>query len=260
MKNTIFSLLAVATIIFSSCGTSKQISADETASIAKITSTKWQLIELAGKPITGLVNGKVPYLEFMEKEGRYSSTGGCNIMNGEFKFEPHQRVRFTRGISTMMACPDMESDKALGEAFQLSDNYTLADGILSLNVGRRAPLAKFKAVASGAALTGTWELDYISGSNKSFNELFPDKKPSITFADGSTQVNGNGGCNTFGSSYDLDGRKIKFNGIRSTRMACQGEGEPLFFQTLEKINVISVDDNTMTMIIGDIAVMRFKKK
>ena len=52
--------------------------------------------------------------------------------------------------------------------------------------------------------------------------LGPDirRAPTITFRT-ETDVGGNGGCNTWGGSYDLKGSTIKFSQMRSTLMACE---------------------------------------
>jgi len=44
-------------------------------------------------------------------------------------------------------------------------------------------------------------------------------------------------------------------------MACPGEGETVFVETLKKINSWSVtNDTTLNLIEGDIALMRFTKR
>ena len=45
---------------------------------------------------------------------------------------------------TMRACPEMESEQTFMSVLQQADNYTIADGILSLNRARMAPLARFE--------------------------------------------------------------------------------------------------------------------
>ncbi|GAA4132401.1 META domain-containing protein [Sphingobacterium kyonggiense] len=260
MKKVIFSMLAVATLIFASCGGSKQITADDTADIAKITGKKWQLIELAGKPIAGMINGKMPYLQFHASESRYSATGGCNTMNGGYKFDKGLRLRFTGGISTMMACPDMESDRALAEVFKLTDNYTLHDGVLSLNVGRRAPLAKFKEVANDTELAGTWELSFMADTRLPLITLFPEKKATITFEAGSNKVSGNGGCNNYGGNLEIKGDEVNFSDIFSTKMACPGQGEGLYFQKLASVDKITVSGDTLSMSFKNRNILSFKKK
>ena len=49
--------------------------------------------------------------------------------------------------STLKACPDVEvNESEFLNVFELADNFSLSGDTLSLNVGRRAPLAVFKAV------------------------------------------------------------------------------------------------------------------
>lgn len=259
MKKSIFSVLAVITILFAGCAGAKKTTGNQNPDFAEITGNKWRLIELNGKKVPEKLNGKEPFLVFMAEESRYSASGGCNTMAGEYVIAGTNQISFKPGMSTMMACEDMETDKLLAEVFQTTNNYSLADGILSLNVGRRMPLAKFQKVNAEVSLEGTWELDYIANSSKPFNELYPDQKPTLIFDAGSTKVSGNAGCNTFNSSVTVNGKNIKFGPLATTRMACPGEGEPLFIQSLQKVNVQSVNDNTLTLIVGDIATMRFKK-
>jgi len=55
---------------------------------------------------------------------------------------------------------------------------------------------------------------------------------------------------------------IDFTGpLAVTKMMCQGEGEQVFLDTMKKVNRYDItDNNTLTFIADDIAVMRFRKK
>lgn len=107
-------------------------------------------------------------------------------------------------------------------------------------------------------LTGTWVLNYISGPRIAFEGLYPEKKPEITFDLGAKKVNGNTGCNNFNGSFMAHGTTIDLKGpFAMTRMMCQGQGEPLFMETLKKVTTFEADESTLTLIMGDIAVMRF---
>jgi heat shock protein HslJ len=92
--------------------------------------------------------------------------------------------------------------------------------------------------------------------------LYPNKKPAITINVATNTVSGNTGCNSFNGPLKVDGKKIDFNTpMAMTKMMCQGDGETVFIQTLQKINTWSVSDgNTLNLITGDIAMMRFTKK
>jgi len=259
MKQTIYGTLAVIAILVSSCGGLKRTAEAEKAEKNLISENKWQLIELDGKPVTGKVNGKIPFLKFLPDENRYTSTGGCNTMNGEFKLAGNHKITFSRGISTLMACEDMESDKALANVFEKSKKYSLENEVLSFYAGGNKPLAKFKAVQADETLVGTWELDYIAGSQESINNLFPQKKPTMIFQQDLKTVQGKGGCNGYSSNVEVKGKKINFSDAMTTEMACEGNGESLFFESLEKVNGYDVQENHLTFLVGDIAIMRFKK-
>ena len=116
--------------------------------------------------------------------------------------------------------------------------------------------------ASGTAqLNGTWQLNYISGPRVAYEELYPDKKPQITFNTADTSFSGNTGCNNFRGKLDAGASSIHFpEAMAMTRMMCAGEGENVFINTLKKINKYSISDSTLNLITGDVAMMRFVKK
>jgi heat shock protein HslJ len=111
-----------------------------------ITDRKWKLVELAGQPVADQINGKEPFLMLNLKDNRYSASGGCNGLGGDFELQGELRIKFVPGMSTMMACENMEIEKELNRVFSLADNYSLSGDNLSLNKARMAPLARFKAI------------------------------------------------------------------------------------------------------------------
>lgn len=165
-------------------------------------------------------------------------------------------------MSTMMACDNMEIETGFKKVLEQTDNYTVDGNTLSFNKARMAPLARFEAEESTVTqeLNGTWELDYISGPRIAFEGLYPGKKPFITFSLPETRATGNSSCNSFNVTFIIDGSNIKFNPPVSTRMACPGSGEAVFFNTLKTVTKYSATGNTLNLIMGDIAVMRFRKK
>lgn len=115
--------------------------------------------------------------------------------------------------------------------------------------------------APGAKLTGTWELNYISGIRIAFNGLYPNTKPTISFGKVAGELNGNTGCNGFSSKVTIDGNKLSVSEPGAMTMRhCEGGGERHFLDMLKKVNTYDVNDSVLTLIQGDIAVMRFAKK
>lgn len=253
-------VLMMAVLALASCSALKKNSGkpDSDNASATIIGKKWQLIEIGGKAVSGQVNGRVPFLKLEEKS--YSANGGCNGIGGELTFSTNGKIKFAQGMSTMMACPDMSIEQALSKALITADNYSLSNGILSLNKAKMAPLATFKLMEEKQNLSGTWELDYISGPRIAFEGLYPNRKPTITFNIQDGKINGNSSCNNYNATFKTNDHQISFGPIMSTKMACEGNGEATFFSTLEKVNSYDVNENTLTFIMGDIAMMRFQRK
>ncbi len=80
-------------------------------------------------------------------ESKVESFAGCKPFNGSYTLENRNRIRFSSMETTLKACPDVDfNETEFLKVFELADNYTINEDTLSLNVGRRAPLAVFKAV------------------------------------------------------------------------------------------------------------------
>jgi len=120
---------------------------------------------------------------------------------------------------------------------------------------------KTSADNSIAQLTGSWELNYITGIRIAFNGLYPDAKPSISFGKVSGEMNGNTSCNVFGSKVTISGNKLSVSEPGAMTMRhCEGEGERRFLDMLKKVDSYEVKDNVLTLSQGDLALMRFAKK
>jgi heat shock protein HslJ len=110
-------------------------------------------------------------------------------------------------------------------------------------------------------LGGKWELNYISGPKIAFNGLYPGRKPELQIDLANKRLGGNSGCNSFSGELVADDTSINFNKpMVSTKMACPGEGEAIFFEALKKVNKYTITgDTTLNFMMGDIAIMRFNK-
>lgn len=118
-----------------------------------------------------------------------------------------------------------------------------------------------KTAVKEFSIEGTWELNYITGPKIAFNGLFPGKKPTITFNLKENKITGNNSCNQYFGALILDGAKINFKDakIGMTMMACEGNGDSVYMDTLNKIEsyTITDDGNTLNLLIGNVVMMRF---
>lgn len=121
-----------------------------------------------------------------------------------------------------------------------------------------------KASLETSSLEGTWELNYITGPKIAFEGLYPNKKPTITFDLKENKITGNNSCNQYFGALILDGQKINFKDakIGMTMMACEGNGDSQYMETLEKIETCSITDNgsTLNFLIGNLVMMRFSRQ
>lgn len=112
------------------------------------------------------------------------------------------------------------------------------------------------------SLPGSWELNYISGPRIAFDGLYPKNKPTLILNASLSEFSGNSSCNGYGGKVTVKGSKITFGDAIATMMACEGNGEQVYFKTLKQITSynISPDGNTLNLLSNDIAVMRFARK
>lgn len=261
IKRTFIVLATVVSLGVSSCAIKK--SGTDKNMTTELFDTKWQLTELNGKPVPNEVNGKQPFMAFDKKENRYSASGGCNGIGGTFELKSNKKIKFSQGMSTMMACEDMSVEQGINQMLGKADNFELTSGLLILKQGT-SPVAKMKTsntTSASSSLEGTWEMDYVLHTNESFQALYPERKPTITFTTAENKVNGNSSCNNFFGEYTTgEGNHIKFGNLGMTRMFCPGNGESVFVTNLEKVTRYSVSEGILTCISDDIVVMRFKKQ
>jgi len=105
----------------------------------------WKLVELDGKAVVPPADeNKEAHMILKAMDKRLTGNGGCNSYGGTYELPGGNHITFSRIISTRMACPDMQDEDKLFEAFGLTDNYTMKDGTLILNSADAAPLARFE--------------------------------------------------------------------------------------------------------------------
>lgn len=76
---------------------------------------KWNIIEVKGKKL--LMEG-LPSMDFDMQEGKIHGNAGCNLFNStiELNADDVSLITINPGATTMMACPDMETEDAILKA------------------------------------------------------------------------------------------------------------------------------------------------
>ena len=138
MKAILFSCV----MLFALAGCKSSKTAQTATSIED---TYWVLTELMGKPVNAQQqNGKEIHILLNKTENRVQGFAGCNGFGGNYELKDGNRIAFSQMIGTLMACDALDTENELLKALQAVDNYSIADGKLSLNKARMAPLARFE--------------------------------------------------------------------------------------------------------------------
>jgi copper homeostasis protein (lipoprotein) len=119
---------------------------EKIVSDARIENRRWQLVELNGQPVQPAQGREGALLELEGAQSRVTGNASCNRFFGTYDLTAGNRLRFAPNLaSTMMACPELERERAFLDVLARVDNYAIADGVLSLNRARMAPLARFRS-------------------------------------------------------------------------------------------------------------------
>lgn len=111
----------------------------------EIEGRRWTLTELRGAPVATDSSGRGAFLLLDADKAVASGNSSCNSFSGAYAIKSGNRISFNENMAvTMMACPDMSTEEQFLDVLRNADNYAVADGVLSLNRARMAPLARFE--------------------------------------------------------------------------------------------------------------------
>lgn len=94
----------------------------------------WLIAEVNGEAVPSTMETK-PFIEFNLKEKSVHGNAGCNIINGGFKTDDSnaRAISFPALATTMMACPDMDTESKILKAMNEVVSFdTLAGGGMGL--------------------------------------------------------------------------------------------------------------------------------
>lgn len=124
----------------------KEVKIKEVAKI-ELKNSKWRLVKLNGKIIEKNKDNKKEFGINFNPEGRFSAFAGCNNMAGSYELkEDVSRVKFSKVISTMMACEDMLTEQEFAKVLEMVDNYNFDGKTLKLNRVKMVTLAEFEII------------------------------------------------------------------------------------------------------------------
>jgi heat shock protein HslJ len=114
---------------------------------ASLTETYRKLTELMGKPV-GITpaDKKEVHMKLRKETGNVEGFGGCNGFGGPFATKNEFNISFGTITSTMLACPELDTENELFNVLKTVDNYYITGDTLSLSKAKMATMARFVAV------------------------------------------------------------------------------------------------------------------
>jgi heat shock protein HslJ len=210
----IISILILAGLL-ASCGSgATAVSAVEDPNL---TESDWQLVSLNDKPVT---EDTMAVLAFGEASNVLGSTG-CNLFSGTFAIGSGSVLNFQPNVTTSFECPEpyLAQESAMLLVLSSSSNYTIEGEELKItnpDGERRGTFVKMEPLV----LEGTnWTLDAFNDGQGAFVNVMDGTQITASFSS-ENEMSGNGGCNQYNTTYQVDGEKISIGPIISTQMAC----------------------------------------
>lgn len=113
-------------LMFTSCRTQKNASSTIIGD--------WNIVSVNGAKVDTSANDRNPFIHFEGSSGRIYGNTGCNNLMGNCVFD-HKKgtVSFSQLGSTMMSCPDMDTEMSILKALEKSVYYNADQkGIIKL--------------------------------------------------------------------------------------------------------------------------------
>ncbi|MDY0199557.1 MAG: META domain-containing protein [Tenuifilaceae bacterium] len=243
MKHTMITMLAVLLV---SCGTGNKEKETDLNTIHK----KWELSVLDGEQIAA--NSPI-YIDLTE-DTIVSGFTGCNRLIGSYAIENESQIKFSQLGTTLMACPEleMELESKVLELLNTADNFTIDNGKLMLNVGRRAPLATFYEMSDNEIVNKYWKLIKLEGDTVQMAANQEREQYFTLRSDGS--ISGFAGCNHFTGQYTLteaSGISINENLAISLKVCPDVDiDESAFLRVLLRTNNYTISNDTLCLNAG----------
>lgn len=220
-----------------------------------IENVKWVLSTLGGQDWSATPNsGRTIHFTLDSENQRINGYSGCNSFMGTYTIDAHNRISFSKLASTRMACPDPEINEAeILRFFETADNFTIADGKLSLNKARMAPLAVFSKVEPLAPIVEKyWKLKTLNGKDIVMAD-HQEREIFITLKAEDNRVTGFAGCNTITGEYSLEtGNRIRFSKMATTLRLCPEVAidESEFLEVFELANNYTINGDQLALNVG----------
>lgn len=256
---TKFTILGLIALTIISCNTTKKTnqnaSGEGDIALEDIADNTWELTKLNGT-IVDQSNTEGDKIHFRLNDADKTVTGfsGCNTFNGQYSIDKGNRISFSKMASTRMACPDTEiNENEVLNVFETAYNFTINGDELVFNIGKRAPTAVFRKVASTDKIVEKyWKLKTLEGQDIRMAEN-QEREVYFTLKTDENRLTGFAGCNTLSGEYSLEeGNRIRFSNVAVTMRACPDVdfNESEFLQVFNLADNYTINGDTLSLNVG----------
>lgn len=183
-------------------------------------------------------------------DGKFSGNTGCNGFFGNYKLEGESLTLNIRRV-TLHACTDRQADQeaAILSALKKVHSYQIQKNSLALLDADGVVLLSYFALPNSELLGVTWHLAGLNNGKGGVITNLATKRITMMLDDDG-RVSGNGGCNDYSGSYQIDGASLTFGMMIATEMACpEPEGimetENAFLTMFPKVSSYEIQDEKL---------------
>ena len=188
----------------------------------ELVGTRWILVSYvnaAGEMVEAMADREVT-AEFAP-DGRVSGNATCNSYFAAYAVDG-DTLTISQAGSTMMACdpPEaMQQEADFLAALQSSATHAIAGDQLTIANAAGEVVLTFKAVAPTSLVGTSWIGTMYNTGTQAVTNVMEGTTITAVFAEDG-KLNGSAGCNTYMSSYTLDGQNITIQPLATTRKMC----------------------------------------
>ena len=202
----------------------------------------WQLDSYVtmGEKIEKALNDAPSTIQF-STDGKFSGNTGCNSFFGIYELDGTALSLTVRGV-TLRACtePQANQEASILSSLKKIHGYQIQKNDLALLDADGVALLDYLLLPN-LELTGiTWHLTGLNNGKGGMVSNLATERITMTL-DNDGRVSGNGGCNNYSGSYQIDGASLTFGMMIATEMACpEPEGvmetENTFLKMFSKVD------------------------
>lgn len=232
-RRVVIAIFLISVAILAACGGGNtEVS---TAQDPALTDQEWQLVSINEIPLS---QEGIATLAFGELGNAVGSTG-CNLYSATYLIGDDGVLNFSPSVSTSYDCSDalIAQEGAMFIVMTSTSNYVIEDEQLKITNPDGEQRATFERMEP-LQLEGTdWILDAYNDEGGAFVNLLEGTEITAVFGEDGN-LTGSAGCNTYNTSYQVEGRNISIGPVAITQMMCSEpagvmDQEAKYLQALE---------------------------